>query len=50
MALDKGEHVISLQRDEHSAGHIVRVSAEVDMGLPLGELVVLLKPGHSNVT
>lgn len=50
MAVDKGEHVVGLQRDEHSAGHVVRVSAGVDVGLPRGEREVLLQPGHGNLT
>lgn len=50
VALDHGEHVVSQQRDEDSAGHVVRVSAGVNVGLLLGELAVLLQPGHSHVT
>lgn len=35
LAVDKGPHVVSLQKDEHTAGHTVSVSTRVDAGLGL---------------
>lgn len=49
VAEDVGEHVVSLQRDEHTAGHIVGVSTEMDTGLELWQLVVIFKPRHRDL-
>lgn len=48
-AEDVGEHVIRLQGDEHTAGHIVGVPTEVDAGLGAWQRAVVFKPGHGDL-
>lgn len=48
-AEDLGEHIISLQGDAHTAGHIVGVSTEVDTGLGIQQRVVVFHPGHRDL-
>ena len=48
-AEDVGEHVIRLQGDEHTAGHIVGAPTEVDAGLGAWQRAVVFKPGHGDL-
>lgn len=49
VAEDMGEHIVSLQWDEHTACHIVGISTEMDSGLGLQQCVVVFMPCHRDM-